>query len=105
MLHAAPGQALWILVTKDFSAAGQFATVQLAWVPKAPRQQNWSLLKTVQGLRQAAPLFRSPEQALNGAVVQVLGDAQLGLEIELGENKSFVSYLFHLRRHFRQIPA
>ena len=72
---------MWILVTNDCSVAGQFATTQVAWVPKEPRQQNWSVLKTVQGLRQSAPLFRSPEQAFNGAAVHVFGEEQLGFEV------------------------
>ncbi len=49
-------------------------------MPKAPRQQNWSLLNTVQGLKQSGPSCKADEQALTGALEHVFGEVQLALD-------------------------
>ena len=54
--------------------------MQVCGSPKAPRQQNWSVLYLVQGLRQDPPLRRSLLQLVSGALLHVLGETQLPFE-------------------------
>jgi hypothetical protein len=69
-----------MLFTKDCAEAGHCETTQVCGVPKAPRQQNWSVLYLVQGLRQDPPLRRSALQFVRGASLHRLGDTQLPLD-------------------------
>ncbi len=70
-----------MLLTYEASAAGQFPTRQVADVPKAPRQQNWSVLKTVQGLKQLPPLPQVARATVQGVAGTGIRGLQLGLEM------------------------
>jgi hypothetical protein len=57
--------------------AAQAETTHVACVPYEPRQQYWSVLYLVQGLKQTLPLLRSAGQFVNTELLQALGEMQL----------------------------
>jgi hypothetical protein len=50
-------------------------------VPNAPRQQNWSVLYRVHGLRQTLPLVSPAGQLVFTASLQELGPVQLVFDV------------------------